>query len=254
MVSACMRPYAYAATGLAAFISPLIFGAMADRHASPVKVLRGLAFATAIMIAVVSTAIRAGCGPWVVLALIQIYSLCASPLTSISSTIIFARLGGFAEGVRADSWHVYVGAGWFGLLDFVSALNADQSTVVRVISGRSMWLVVVGFTFFLPPLETPKAVAQLDPASTPRLGRTGTVEKSRSSGGLHDRGIAGDSAGGVLSVFAAAHARTGASTYERVDDARPGNGDDLHVQPGRAADEMAAEMDFSGGTWLQRPA
>jgi len=30
-----IQPYAFATTGLAAFVSPLIFGAMADRHASP---------------------------------------------------------------------------------------------------------------------------------------------------------------------------------------------------------------------------
>lgn len=42
-----IKPYAFASSALAAFISPLIFGAMADRHASPVKVLRGLSLATA---------------------------------------------------------------------------------------------------------------------------------------------------------------------------------------------------------------
>ena len=145
-------------TGVAAFVSPLIFGAMADRHASPVKVLRGLALATAIMIAVVSTAIRAGCGPWVVMALIQIYSLCAAPLTSISSTIIFARLAdsqkefGPIRGMYTFGWMVGC---WI-----VSAVNADQSTLSGYI-GAITWLIVAGFTFFLPPLETPKAVAQL---------------------------------------------------------------------------------------------
>ena len=42
-----IKPLAFAATALAAFVSPLIFGAMADRHASPAKVLRGLSLATA---------------------------------------------------------------------------------------------------------------------------------------------------------------------------------------------------------------
>ena len=89
-----LRPYAYAAaaTGVAAFISPLIFGAMADRHASPVKVLRGLAFATALMIAIVSYGIGAGWNRWLVLGLIQTYSLCAAPLSSIASTVILARI------------------------------------------------------------------------------------------------------------------------------------------------------------------
>ena len=30
-----IKPYAFAANGLAAFISPLMFGAMADRHMPP---------------------------------------------------------------------------------------------------------------------------------------------------------------------------------------------------------------------------
>ena len=32
-----IKPYAFAASALAAFVSPLIFGAIADRHASPVR-------------------------------------------------------------------------------------------------------------------------------------------------------------------------------------------------------------------------
>src|ERR1044072_582494 len=59
-----LRTYGYAATGLAAFITPLIFGAMADHHVSPVKVLRGLTFATAIMIALVSTVVHFAVNPW----------------------------------------------------------------------------------------------------------------------------------------------------------------------------------------------
>src|SRR5271167_3496121 len=65
-----IKPYAYVATALAAFVSPLIFGAMADHHASPVKVLRGLALATEVMTALAVTAIKSGCNPWLVLALI----------------------------------------------------------------------------------------------------------------------------------------------------------------------------------------
>src|ERR1700749_4227420 len=87
-----LRPYAYAATGLAAFISPLVFGAMADRHVSPVKVLRGLASATAVSMAVVSIAIQLAWNPWLILGIIQIYCLCAAPLLSMSSTIILSRI------------------------------------------------------------------------------------------------------------------------------------------------------------------
>src|SRR5215207_6646249 len=61
---ASLRPYAFATSGLAAFVSPLLFGAVADRHASPVKVLRWLALATAASMILASTAIRHGASHW----------------------------------------------------------------------------------------------------------------------------------------------------------------------------------------------
>ena len=153
-----LRPFAYAATGVAAFISPLIFGAMADRHASPVKVLRGLAFATALMITIVSYGIGAGWNRWLVLGLIQIYSLCASPLSSISSTVILGRLAD-AQKEFGPIRGMYT-LGWIIGCCIISALNADQSTRSGY-AGAVTWLIVALFTFFLPPLETPRAVAQL---------------------------------------------------------------------------------------------
>ena len=49
-----IKPFAFAASAIAAFISPLMFGAMADRHVPPAKVLRWLAIATGVMMAVIS--------------------------------------------------------------------------------------------------------------------------------------------------------------------------------------------------------
>jgi nucleoside transporter len=155
---ASIRAYAYAAMGLAAFVSPLIFGAMADHEMSPVKILRGLTTATAIAIAVVSGAIQLGCSKWLVLGLVQIYCLCASPLISISSTIVFSRLEdsqqefGPMRGMYTLGWMIGC---WI-----ISALNADRSTRAGY-TGAAAWLIVAGFTYFLPPLETPKAAARL---------------------------------------------------------------------------------------------
>ena len=154
-----LRPFAYAATGVAAFISPLIFGAMADRHASPVKVLRGLAFATALMITIVSHAIGAGWNRWLVLGLIQMYSLCASPLGSISSAVILGRLAD-SQKEFGPIRGMYT-LGWIIGCCIISALNADQSTRSGYAGGVT-WLIVALFTFFLPALETPRAVAQLN--------------------------------------------------------------------------------------------
>jgi nucleoside transporter len=160
-----IRPYAFATSGVAAFVSPLLFGAMADRHASPVKVLRWLALATALAMAAASTAIRVGAGPWVVLGLILVHAFCSSPTWSIASTIIFARLADAKKEfgpIRAMAT-----IGWMVGCLAVSALGADRSTLAGY-GGAVVWLAVSVFTFWLPALETPKAVQGL--TWTQRLG------------------------------------------------------------------------------------
>jgi MFS family permease len=153
-----IKPFAFASSALAAFISPLIFGAMADRQASPVVVLRGLSLATAAAMALASTAIKLGWNPWVVLALIQLHALCSSPTFSIASTIVFARLANAQKEfgpIRAMAT-----LGWMAGCWTVSALGADNSALAGY-SGAVMWLLASGFTLFLPALETPKAAQHL---------------------------------------------------------------------------------------------
>lgn len=153
-----IKPYAFATSAVAAFISPLIFGAMADRHASPVKVLRGLSLATAAAMAIASTAIKLHLNAWLVLALIQLHALCSSPTWSISSTIVFARLADAQKEfgpIRAMAT-----LGWMSGCWLVSALGADTSPLAGY-SGAVTWLLVCGFTYFLPVLETPKSAERL---------------------------------------------------------------------------------------------
>ena len=153
-----IKPFAFAATALAAFVSPLIFGAMADRHASPVKVLRGLSLATAAAMALASTSIKLGWNPWVVLALIQLHALCSSPTFSIASTIIFARLADAQKEfgpIRAMAT-----LGWMSGCWFVSAVGADTSALAGY-SGAAMWILAGAFTYFLPELETPQSAVHL---------------------------------------------------------------------------------------------
>src|SRR6185503_3539552 len=153
-----IKPYAFACSALAAFVSPLIFGAMADRHASPVKVLRGLSLATAAAMALASTAIHLEWDAWLVLALIQLHALCSSPTWSISSTIVFARLADAKKEfgpIRAMAT-----IGWMAGCCLISALGAD-TTVTAGYTGAVTWLIVSGFTFFLPTLETPRTVEHL---------------------------------------------------------------------------------------------
>ena len=153
-----IKPLAFATSALAAFVSPLMFGALADRHASPVKVLRGLALATAAAMALASAAIQWRWNPWLVLALIQLHAFCTAPTFSICSTIVFARLAD--AKMEFGPVRAMATLGWVGGCLLISALKADSSPLAGF-SGAIVWLGMAGFTFFLPVLETPKAVAQL---------------------------------------------------------------------------------------------
>lgn len=153
-----IKSYAFATAGLAAFISPLIFGAVADRHASPVKVLRWLSLATAAAMVLASTAIKLGWNSWLVLALIQIHALCSSPTWSISATIVFARLADAKK--EFGPIRAMVTLGWVSGCLLVSAMNADATTASGY-CGAMMWVLVAVFTFWLPVLETPKSAENL---------------------------------------------------------------------------------------------
>lgn len=142
-----IKGYAFATSGISAFISPLIFGAMADQRVSPVKLLRWLGFATAAAMALASTAIQMRWGPWVVLACIQLHALCSSPTWSLSTTIVFSRL----QDPKREYGPIRAMAtiGWVVGCWVVSMIGADRSPTAGY-GGALTWVGVALFTFALP--------------------------------------------------------------------------------------------------------
>ena len=153
-----IRSYAFATSAVAAFISPLIFGAMADRRGSPVVVLRWLAVATACAMALASTAIHLGWNRWVVLATIQFHALCSAPGWSLSTTIVISRL----QNSKREFGPIRAIAtlGWMAGCWLVSLLKAD-TTVISGYCGSVIWLSVAAFTLLLPGVPPPKAAMHL---------------------------------------------------------------------------------------------
>jgi MFS family permease len=160
-----IAPYAFAASALATLVSPLIFGAMADRHTSPVKVLRGLAVASAAAMTLLAWSIKQGWPPGLVLAIVQIYALCSAPTGSIATAIIFSRL----RNSQREFGPIRAGAtlGWMAGCWLVSALNADTSTLAEYTCAAT-WLVLTAFTFLLPSVPPPKPAGH--PTLLQRLG------------------------------------------------------------------------------------
>jgi MFS family permease len=149
-----IKPFAFAASAVAAFVSPLIFGAMADRQASPARVLGGLSLATGGAMALATTAIMLGWSWWVVLLLIQFHALCASPTFGLASTIAFSRVVDSKKEfgpIRAMATF-----GWMAGCWLISALRADASPVAGY-TGAAMWLVVAAFTMFFSGPERLKS-------------------------------------------------------------------------------------------------
>jgi MFS family permease len=153
-----IKPFAFAASALAAFISPLMFGAMADRHTPPAQVLRWLATATGIMMAVIATAVRGHWNAWLVLALIQVFSLSYAPMFSISTALVLARL----QNAHREFGPVRSLAtiGWMSGAMLIGFLGLDRSALAPYL-GATVWLLVAAFTYFLPALEIPVSAEHL---------------------------------------------------------------------------------------------
>lgn len=160
-----LRPYAFAASAGAAFVAPLLFGAMADRQISPVILLRWLALAGALTSIAVSLALAGSVGRWTLLGLIQLNALCLSPAWSLASTIVFASLRDSTRDfgpLRAMATLGWVGGCWI-----VSAVHADR-TVWAGVGCALAWLGVAAITRWLPVVSPPLNTQHLSMAQ--RLG------------------------------------------------------------------------------------
>ena len=154
-----IQPFAFATSAIGSILSPLFFGAMADRHYAPTRVLRMLSIATGLALVVASAAIQLGWNRWLVLALIQVYALCSAPTVSISTAIVMSCL---SDPRREFGPIRAIGTlGWMAGCWVVSVLNADASTVSGY-SSAALWFALAAFTFKLPEPGPPKTAEHLD--------------------------------------------------------------------------------------------
>ncbi len=154
-----VKALAFATSGISAFISPLIFGALADQRVAPVKLLRFLALATGLAMTAASTAIKFHASPFVLLVLIQLHALFSTPTWSISTTIVFARLAD--AGREFGPLRAMATVGWIVGCLIISALGADRTPLAGY-SGALAWLAVLLFSFTLRPIEPARTPGRLN--------------------------------------------------------------------------------------------
>jgi MFS family permease len=153
-----VKALAFAASGISAFISPLIFGALADQRIAPVRLLRFLALATGLAMTAASTAIKLHWSPGVLLAIIQLHALFSTPTWSISTTIVFARLSDPRR--EFGPLRAMATVGWIVGCLIVSALGADRTPVAGY-CGALAWLAVLAFSFTLRPIVPAGTIGRL---------------------------------------------------------------------------------------------
>ena len=151
-------PYAFACSSIAAFISPLAMGALADERMAPERVLRFLGIGSTVFLFLMYTAIQRGWGAGWVLVFTQIHALWSVPTFGLSTSLILSRLNNPKE--QFGPIRLWATVGWMAAGIIISSvLHADKS-VASGYAACVTWVITIAVTFILPEkrrLELPKS-------------------------------------------------------------------------------------------------
>jgi hypothetical protein len=139
-----------AATSVAAFISPLFVGALADQKMAPARLMRWLACLTSITLALTCTALQWKLSDGAVLFAAQIQALVALPVWSVASSIVFSQLQNAKRQfgpLRACATFGWMCGCW--IVSFV--LNSDETLTGGYVASV-LWLVVALLTRMIPSI------------------------------------------------------------------------------------------------------
>lgn len=151
-------PWVFSTTAVAAFISPLFVGALADQRHSPVVLLRCLTAATSAALVLTCGALTRGWSDGAVLACAQVQALVATPVWSVASSIVFSQLHDAKR--QFGPLRAWATAGWMAGCWMVSFVLRADATVVGWMVAAGLWLVVMALTWRLPPIPPGEMVQQ----------------------------------------------------------------------------------------------
>ena len=144
-------PYAFACNSIAALLSPLAVGALADRRMAPEKVLRLLGVGCIVFIVLLFRAIEQGWGAGWVLLLAQLHALWSVPTFGLSTSLILSRLTRAKE--EFGPVRIWATVGWMGAGGIISwVLHADDS-VISGYAAAVTWALTIAMSYTLPRHE-----------------------------------------------------------------------------------------------------
>ena len=143
-----LLPWAFAASAIAAFISPMLTGSLADQHLSATVLLRRLSLFIALFLGLTFWAIEHGWHAGWILLFIQLQHLCSAPSWGLTTQLVLAKLPDPSR--QFGPLRVWATYGWMagGLLVSLG-LSADSSTHSGF-AAAAAWVAVAGFTFLIP--------------------------------------------------------------------------------------------------------
>jgi MFS family permease len=144
-------PWVLATTGLAAFISPLFIGALADQKVPPIRLLRWLTVATAAAIALTATSLALHWPDAAVLALSQMQALIYMPVFGVATSIVLAELQD--AGKQFGPLRAFATLGWMCAGVLVSFVLQGDDSLVTTYTAAACWLGVSALTWTLPELK-----------------------------------------------------------------------------------------------------
>lgn len=151
-----IKSLAFATSAVAALLSPLFFGALADRIAAPAKVLRWISLITAILVAWIAWNIHTKSNPWVVLSWILLQSIFLVPTNSLTGSIVFYRLV-YANKGHFGAIRAMGTIGWMSGCWLTSWMEFDASPSCFYLTAL-LWLLLCGYacTMKTPSQSTPQ--------------------------------------------------------------------------------------------------
>ena len=174
--------YAWATNAIAAIISPLIVGALADQCYSSERVLRWLGLGSAALLCLLSLAIDSHQAGWAVLVLAQVHALFSVPSFGLATSLVISRLheprrefgpirsfatfgwmvGGviLSLGTLLHGWLLRAGVVENELLMVASrwwqqAVEGEHFALLSGVAGALSWLAVIAITWGIRPVPPP---------------------------------------------------------------------------------------------------
>ena len=144
-------PFILAASAIAAFVSPLFIGALADQKIPPIRLLRWLTIGTSVCMASTATSLALDWPDLVILLFAQVQALIYIPVFGVATSIILAELSDAGRQfgpIRACATLGWMAGGF--VVSFV--LQADASLLASY-SAAALWLGVAALTYTLPELS-----------------------------------------------------------------------------------------------------